>query len=291
MTEVQDSRSGARGAAGRWRTALRAMRSDQWRHFVVLPAAGQGAALLDEPISAGPDLFHGALLAAGCLGWAYGLNAITDRHDDRSEGKNPLIAAPPGRELMWLLGGCLLATALLAAWIGGWTATAATVSLLAGTVYSAGPRFKARPLLGTLVNGLIFAPLPLLGAPMGALIWPPLALLVAVFIALLCHNQLLHELADAEEDGAAGIRTTAAALGPAACTAVAALLAGLALMLTADHQPALLLALAICIQVASVLQVARSRSTPAALLRRQHRQLSLFGGAALWATALASGGL
>lgn len=291
MTNLAHGSEDDADVRGRWRTALAALRLSQWRHFLLLPAAGQGIALVQTPRQAGPALALGALLAAGCLAWAYGLNALKDRHDDRSERKNPLVANPTSWELNWLLGASLLATAMLAARLGGWSATAATVSLLAGTVYSAGPRLKALPAVGTLTNALIFAPLPLLGVLPGAAPSAALALLTAVFIALLCHNQLLHELADAAEDGAAGIRTTAALLGPTASTALGALLAGLALMCAADRQPVMLLGCAAVVLSFSVLQLARSHTRAAASLRSQHRHLCLLGGAALWALALAGEGL
>ena len=289
VPEAQRLMEGGRSASEGWRSTLLALRARQWRHFLLLPIVGQGMGPLNDPSASWRGLLLGALVAAGCLGWAYGLNALTDRESDLSSVKNPLVAHSAGPGFSWLLGGCLLATSLLAARIGGPTATAATISLVAGAVYSAGPRLKARPLWGTVVNCLIFAPLPLLGAPTEALSWPPLWLLVAVFVALLCHNQLLHELADADEDRAGGVRSTAATLGPTASTAGAVAVATLALALTATARDMALAGTALGVLMVSVLQVSRCRSQPAARLRQQHRLLSLLGGGLLWAIALAWG--
>jgi 4-hydroxybenzoate polyprenyltransferase len=202
--------SWARGAA-----ALRVLRVGQWRHFVVLPAASmphdawahqgslhQGSVWL--------QLARGSVVAGLALAYSYGLNAVHDRATDRSTRKNPLagvsLVTPETRALVWTCG----ALALVGAMPGGAVAVACVMtSLLAGAVYSAGPRLKAYPFLGTLLNVGIF--LPLMGVA-GAATLPDPALPIT-FAALLLQNQLWHEREDLDEDRASGALTTAAVLG------------------------------------------------------------------------------
>jgi 4-hydroxybenzoate polyprenyltransferase len=140
--------------------------------------------------------------------------------------------------------------------------------------------------MGTVVNALIFAPLPLVGAPWGAWSWAPLAALVAVFVALLCHNQLLHELADAAEDAPAGVHTTGARLGVGATAWLGVVLAALALALALPGQgPGLAVSAAVALLV-SCLWLIRARGGDAATLRRSHRLLAVGCGALLMVVAL-----
>jgi len=269
-----------------WNVALRALRPGQWRHFLALPLAGQGTLLLTDTGSAFGAAAAGALVAAGCLAWAYGLNAITDREQDRSSAKNPLVGIAPGAELSGLLLFIAVLTIALAAHLGGWTLSAALVSLSAGSIYSAGPRLKALPGLGTGINALIFAPLPLMGAPFTAWSWPPLAALVAVFVALLCHNQLLHELADAGEDTAAAVHTTAARLGASAAAVLGALLAVAAALVACPGQSMAVAGVAIAGLVISSVWLFRARSGDPVTLRRSHRWLAMACGVSLEIAAL-----
>ncbi len=273
-------------AAQRWRTALLALRSEQWAHFLALPLAGQGALWMSAPSLALPATAAGVALTAGCLAWAYGLNAITDRHQDRSPRKNPLVAAESGGELATLLALCLAATVAGAAHVGGWTLSATLVSITAGTLYSAGPRLKAIPGLGTLINALIFAPLPLMGAPWAAWSWAPLAAIVAVFIALLCHNQLLHELADAGEDEPASVHTTAARLGAPNTARLGAALSLIAALIACQGQSLAVAIVAAMGLLASSAWLFRAPKGDPSRLRRTHRLLSACCGAALLLAAL-----
>jgi hypothetical protein len=177
---------------GEVRLSVRALRAGQWWYFVPVVAASARTA-------AGFAL--GAVSAAACLAFAYGLNAVTDRHADASARKNPLVGAAVPRALTALL---LLGAAVGVA-LGG---AAAAASIAAGFLYSAGPRLKCIPFVCTAANAAIFVPLLFAGREAE----PPLGLLVA-FLALLTQNQLVHELADLPEDGRAGVRTTAGLLG------------------------------------------------------------------------------
>ncbi len=187
---------------------LRALRARQWLHFVPLPLAGVPAfGLVAGTCPIGPVLWA-CLAAALCLAFAYGLNAHTDRATDRSARKNPLVGAPAGLVALAPALACGALALPVAAASGG--LAAAALSLAAGAVYSAGPRLKRLPVVGTLANAAIFAPLlGLLGGPRPPGFWG----MSAVFAALLLQNQLIHERADEDEDRRAGARTTARAIG------------------------------------------------------------------------------
>ena len=85
------------------------------------------------------------------------------------------------------------------------------MSLVAATFYSASLRLKRFPVVGTLVNVLIFAPLPLLAAAHR----PSLRMqfLTYCFWVLVTQNQILHEIADGREDATGGVRTTGVVVG------------------------------------------------------------------------------
>jgi 4-hydroxybenzoate polyprenyltransferase len=174
--------------------SLLVLRARQWIHFVVLPLAG---GIEFAPLA----------IAALLLSYAYGLNAISDRATDLDERKNPLLHVTDCRAALALVlvaGGAALTLSLLLSPV---VRAAAAISLASATVYSVGPRAKRVPVLGTLLNLGIFAPLLWLGRER------PLAIEVVAFAVLLLQNQLLHERADAAEDAAAGVRSTAWALG------------------------------------------------------------------------------
>ncbi len=196
-----------------WQQVAMGLRAQQWWYFLVLPAAGLPVATWHRPtLPLLTALLHGAVVAGGCLGFAYAVNGLVERHTDRDPRKNPWIGQPLAKNSAQLLGLLAAATALLAFAAGGDAPMAALTSLAAGAFYSLGPRVKARLLLGTGTNVLIFAPL-LLVAP-GAELSIRLAAWAATFSALLLQNQLVHEQADAGEDAAAGDPSTATWLGP-----------------------------------------------------------------------------
>src|SRR5262249_15234378 len=146
-------------------------------------------------------------IAALLLSYAYGLNAISDRATDLDERKNPLLHVTDCRAALTVVlaaGGAALLLSLLFPPI---VRAAAAISLASATVYSTGPRAKRVPVVGTLLNLGIFAPLLWLGRER------PLWIEVVAFAVLLLQNQLLHERADAAEDAAAGVHSTASALG------------------------------------------------------------------------------
>jgi 4-hydroxybenzoate polyprenyltransferase len=258
--------------------ALRALRAPQWVWFLLLPLAGFDR--LD-----GARLALAVACAAGALGWAYGVNAVAERHTDRSARKNPLagLAVLPRATWLVLLGA--LALALVAArGLGPLALGAVTLSVLAGTLYSVGPRLKSWPGAGLVANTLIFTPLPVLGALRGALP-PAFAVTTVTFVALLVQNQLAHELADAAEDEAAGAHTTARALGE---DTTRRLLAGLAVagavLCAVVPGPRHLVPTSAAVLAAATASLFLAPDW--AIRRRAHRLVSLLGGAALFAAGL-----
>ena len=261
--------------------AIASLRASQWLHFCALPLAGLGPEELVSPAGSLRALI-GGLIAAGCLGCAYGVNAATDRHTDRCSRKNPLVAAP-GRVAPAIACALIVAIAalILALALGRLAPLACGLSLLCGLAYSlAGKRV---PVLGLVLNAGIFAPLMAVLLVPGAAP-PSFAHELAVFTALLIQNQLLHELADVEEDRAAGAGTTAQRLGDAGAVRVAVAV-GLAIPLVslwlAPPRHALLAA-----GVAAVATgiTAAARRDPARA-RALHRVTACVGGALLWLCA------
>ncbi len=263
-----------------WRTPTLALRARDWWYFAGLPLS----ALVDETRRVHASVSRillSLLAAAACLAFAYGLNGITDRALDSDSAKNVLAGASEvSRETVILLAACVLvalaacATLELRAW-------AVAASLLAGGVYSAGPRLKRWPFVGTLTNLAIFVPLPFFTAAL-----PPSAehaLLVATFTLLLGQSQLVHELADAADDARGDVRTTAVVVGHAGRRWLALVLGplgGAALFfLEARSEAAWLGFVAVCFGSAFLFV---ATPTTAARARVRHRWYSLIVGAALF---------
>jgi len=267
------------GRAGELLLGLRALRAGQWVHFVPLPLAGAPLAdMLSGTCPLGPVLWA-CLAGALCLACAYGINAHGDRGSD-ARGKNPLVGAAVGPAALVPAIACGLLAAVAAARSGG--LGPAALSLAAGVLYSAGPRLKRWPGVGSLANVVIFAPLlALVGAPRTPGFWG----MLVVFSALLLQNQLVHERADEAEDRRAGAYTTAQWLGRAGVAA-----AGRWLALAGSLAAAVLLgpAAALCGATGLVLGAWQIGQAEATAARRRHRALALITGAAIY--ALAPGG-
>lgn len=245
--------------------AVASLRARAWLHFTLVPVAGIG----HRTLLSGARLSGSIALAALLLAYAYGLNAISDRRSD-SVAKNSLRGCidTPWLAVAFVTGAGLLAV-MLGATLGSVAFAAALTSLVAATVYSLGPRMKAVPILGTTLNLAIFAPLLFLYGS-------PNTIVMVVFSAMLLQNQLVHEMADAEEDARAGVLTTARALGPRATNVVIVLLAvaGVAAGALAS------LVLAMC-TIAAL-----AGKTSAAERRVRHRWVALIGGAIVYAFTL-----
>lgn len=258
---------------------IAALRPGQWAHFLVLPASG----LPDAAQGAEPTgLAWASVASAGSLALAYGVNAIADRSTDRSVRKNPLAdgGAPP-RMLYAALGACAVASCTAGAVLGPLALAATIASLACGLLYSVGPRLKGRPFAGLLCNTGIFVPLMLL---LTERMSAQLAVLVLSFVSLIAQNQLLHELADAVEDAAAGDLTTARQLGERRTRAIVVLLSWPVGVSSVALGGVPLGLVALATHAAGGL-VGAALPDPARA-RRAHRVVSLFGGAALWVTAM-----
>lgn len=271
-----------------WRRAGRAMRAPHWWYFTPLPLA----ALAGES-RADADLLIRCLgsmsVTALCLAYAYGLNGIADRAMDHNAAKNSLagLAGVP-REAALLVGACAVAALVVAATLSPIALLGTSVSLVAGTLYSSLLRLKRLPGIGTIVNVLIFAPLPLLavsGRPS-----PEVMFLTYCFWVLITQNQILHEVSDADEDEAAGVRTTGVVVGPAGVRIMALLFGPLAALIlwqfSASATVRAAAALGVCGGAAILALCNRERARP---LRFRHRVYSLAVGATLFAL-LAAGG-
>ncbi len=235
-------------------------------------------------------LAGGVLVAALCLAYAYGFNGITDRGMDRNEAKNALaglVAVP--REAALLVAACAIAALAIAAALTPVALLGAGMSLVAATLYSAQPRLKRLPVVGTLVNVLIFVPLPLLTA-----VGPPspgMLFLTYCFYVLLTQNQILHEIADSHEDLTAGVRTTGVVVGATGVRVIAVILGPLAALLLwriqATASVALFAAaLGLC---GGTTMLALGDAQRARQLRVAHRWYSLAVGGVLFALVARGG--
>jgi 4-hydroxybenzoate polyprenyltransferase len=273
---------------GAWRRAARALRGSGWWYFSLLPLIS----LVGDPHGEGDVVrLVGSVVVAGlCLAYAYGFNGITDRGMDRDEAKNSLaglVEVP--REAAVLVTACALAALGISATLTPVALIGTGMSLVAATLYSAQPRLKALPVVGTLVNGLIFAPLPFLAS-----IGPPstgMSFLAYCFYVLVTQNQILHEISDSQEDATAGVRTTGMVVGPSGVRVIAVVLGPLAAVLLwrlhATASVALVVAeLGLC---GGATMVALGDAQRAGQLRAVHRWYSLASGAVLFALVVRGG--
>lgn len=199
---------------------LRLYRVKDWVHFLPLPLAGWVADAHRPTVTS---------LVAGIGAWGLGLayaSAINQAFDGAldPEAKNPvggtfsrrraiLLAIPPAVASLVLLtafspAGVLPDVALLAA----------------ATLYSAPPRLKRFPVVGTAWNLVVAVP-GFFFAARPAVDTLPLRLLVGLFAVLLLGSQLIHEAQDHDDDVAGGVRTVATEGGRRVALVAAALLA------------------------------------------------------------------
>jgi UbiA prenyltransferase family len=173
-----------------------------WLHFLPLPLAAWHA---DHVAQAGA-------IAAWACGLAY-TSAINQAFDDRLDApaKNP-VAAMGRRRAISLSIPPAIACVVLLAWLSRAGLAAGAVMIVAATLYSAPPRLKRLPVVGTLWNlvmgvpGLFFAGRPQIDAL-------PLRPLAGLFALLLLVSQLLHEAHDRDDDAAGRVRTVATEAG------------------------------------------------------------------------------
>jgi 4-hydroxybenzoate polyprenyltransferase len=132
-----------------------------------------------------------------------------------------------------VLAGLLGATVILAAFAPWPAQLASALSVGILYLYSTGPRLKAIPVVGSLMNVGIFTPVLYVGMH-NASLPPDFARVALAFSALLLQNQLIHEAADQVEDRGGGVRTTWLTLGPR-WTALFAGVVGLGAMVAAPQ--------------------------------------------------------
>jgi 4-hydroxybenzoate polyprenyltransferase len=256
-----------------------------WLHFLLLPLAGWSPTVAWRDASIA--LARGVATAFCVLAFGYLVNSVSDRETDDAT-KNPLAAeGVDRRSASPAFGVPVLASAALGlAMLGPRIAVLATaVCLASGWAYSVGPRLKAYPILGTLLNASSFAPLLLVGTNATEL---PAALrsLSLGFVGLLLQNQLLHEAADTLEDARGNVATTVRTLGTGT-TAWGAALLGLVVpyLMVECGQIALACVSTIVFVVSFPASLARHGDRPAWMrrARRVHRWVSLVIGALLFA--------
>ena len=201
------------------RAYWRLYRFGDWFHFLPLPLAGWLADPGHPPV---------ASLVGGVFAWGLGLayaSAINQAYDDRLDrpAKNPVVEGLGRRQALALSLPPMIGTlAVLALWapLG---LLPGVLLILAATLYSAPPRLKRFPVLGTLWNllvgipGFFFAGRP----PLDEL---PLRPLVGLFALLLLGSQLIHEAQDRDDDAAGDVRTVATVGGRSGALLAAALL-------------------------------------------------------------------
>lgn len=272
MQSAPVTRSIAGGGVVAW---ARRARIRHWLHFLALPAASWSMAPARWEM--GLSVARGVATAFCVLSFGYLVNAFADRHMD-DPAKRVAHDADDPRPVLTLLAIAALGLSSM----GPPAALCATaICLLSGWVYSVGPRLKAYPVVGTLLNATNFAPLLLVGLSRAD--FPRhLTPLTISFVALLLQNQLLHEAADAAEDARGEVVTTARAVGPRA-TALFAAAVGAALPATIANGGHLIAAVVAAIAFVGVFPVvlARSGHDLAAMrrARQAHRVASMVAGA------------
>ncbi len=185
---------------------LRLYRVKDWVHFLPLPFAGWVADPHHPSVTA---------LVGGVLGWGLGLayassinQAFDDRLDRMWRAKNPVGAGFERRQAILLSIPPFVASLAVLAALAPMGLLPGTALLVAATLYSAPPRLKRFPVLGTLWNllvgvpGFFFASRPSVGEL-------PLRPLVGLFAVLLLGSQLIHEAQDRDDDVAGEVRTVA----------------------------------------------------------------------------------
>lgn len=185
---------------------LRLYRVKDWVHFLPLPFAGWIA----DPEHPG----LGALLG-GVLGWGLGLaytSAINQAYDDRVDrmwkAKNPVGGVFNRRQAIALSLPPAVASLVVLALLAPMGLLPGVALLVAATLYSAPPRLKRFPVLGTLWNLLVGVPgFFFAGRP--SVTELPLRPLVGLFAVLLLGSQLIHEAQDRDDDAVGEVKTIA----------------------------------------------------------------------------------
>jgi 4-hydroxybenzoate polyprenyltransferase len=236
MMGVAERRSTTAGIVGVCRRLLLRSRPRFWLYLAGPVAVGvaYGAGSTTDLYSpAAVTLFAYFLVPANA--YLYGINDVFDARIDRTNPKkDEREIRYRGRDpTPWVV----LITALLGIGLATVLPPIATVYvlgfLLLGGAYSAPPcRFKSRPPLDSLSNGLYVLPGAAAYAALAGVHPPPLVLIGAVAWTMAMHT--FSAIPDVVPDRRAGIRTTATVLGPrgalvycGACWLLAAAIFGL----------------------------------------------------------------
>lgn len=272
------------------RDLVRLYRVRDWLHFLPLPMAGWIAGDTRAPTA----------LAGGVAAWAMALaymSAVNQAFDDRLDrpGKNPVGARLSRRTaLLWSLPAALGSLVVSVAWAPSrWHVTA--LLLVAATAYSAPPRLKRVPLVGTLWNVVLALPgLTLADAPRAA--HPSFGALAGTFSLMLLASQLIHEAADRDDDRVGGVSTIAVVAGARGALFAAALclaaLTPVAWWLARAMAHRALFTAALCLFAApwsAALTSRALRNDPHELraLRLRYRHTAVAAGAVAFALSLA----
>lgn len=199
------------------RAYWRLYRVKDWLHFLPLPLAGW----LGDPHRGGIASLLGGVIAWG-LGLAYA-SAINQAYDDRLDRptKNPVAEGFGRRQALALSIPPMVGSLVVLALCAPPGLLPGVMLVAAATLYSAPPRLKRFPVLGTLWNllvgipGFFFAGRP----PLDEL---PLRPLVGLFALLLLGSQLIHEAQDRDDDASGDVRTVATVGGRSAALLAAA---------------------------------------------------------------------
>lgn len=257
----------------------------EWLHFLLLPLAGVSLA----QVTASSAVRLGGATVVASLLWAgvYLVNSFSDIGID-GRSKNALVRAGPaalnlaGATVPVLLVGACGAALL----VGVVPAVAALVTAGVGVVYSVGPRLKRLPVLGTLSNVAIFAPGLFLGATDGDSVARAWGLAIP-FAVLLIQNQLVHEVADADDDAEGRLLTTyrwSGRAGVAALLGLSGVGGAIALLMRSSGVPSI--ALLLLLPIPALLFVAWTDARAlAARCRALHRRYALVVGALFWLAA------
>jgi 4-hydroxybenzoate polyprenyltransferase len=197
---------------------VRLFRIRDWLHFIPLPLAGWVAA---EPRRL-------SVLCGGIATWICALaytSAVNQAYDDRldqlARDKNPVGHGIDRAQALRLAAVPLV---IVISFLATRDALPVVlIQLFAATAYSAPPRLKRVPILGTTWNlvvglpGLFFANPPALGDS-------TVRILFGLFAVTLLVSQLIHEAEDVEDDTRGGIWTFAAMTGTRGAISAACLL-------------------------------------------------------------------
>lgn len=204
----------------RARDCIRLYRVTDWLHFLPLPLAGWCCSSTRSVAS----LVGGTLAWMLSLAFMSGINqAFDDRLDLATPAKNPVGRRFSRRQALQFALFPALGIFPLLAWLSPRGLVPGLIVFVVATLYSAPPRLKRVPVLGTILNIAIGVP-GLFFAGAASLDTGAFRLFVALFALLLLVSQLIHEAEDRSDDRSGGITTIAVLAGTSGALGLAAVL-------------------------------------------------------------------